>query len=90
MFNTMMDKVKACGDDVDIYVRDNIAHLTINDFEGFNDKWQEVYRDYDNPKAVKTLTTWLLDNCTSWEDDYYIIYHFNGFDVKLGYTSFDI
>ena len=91
MFKTMLDKINACGNDVSMYTdEDKIVHLTIDDFAGFDEHWNEIFRKYDNPKAVKALTIWLLENCLSWEDDYYIIYHFNGFDVQLGYTSFDI
>lgn len=36
MFDTMMTMIDACRNDVDFFVENDIIHLTINDFEGFD------------------------------------------------------
>jgi len=64
-------------------------HLTINDFEGFDDDWNEIMRDYDEEK-VDILLEWLKNHASSVNMDYYELYHFNGFDVEIGFTSYDI
>lgn len=90
MFDTLMTLINACENDVDFFKIDRKIHLTINDLEGFNDDWNEVMRDYDNPNAVDALLNWLDTNCAFKVDEFYTIYSFDGFAVKLGYTSFDI
>lgn len=47
-------------------------------------------RDYDDFDAVNRLLDWLNKNCISKTDDFYVVYSFSDFKVKLGYTSFDI
>lgn len=90
MFEELMMMVEACEADVDYDVDGSDVSLTFDDFEGFDDDWSEVMRDYVNPAAVEALEDWLDDNCLSCEGDLYIVYHFDGFDVEVGYTSFDI
>lgn len=90
MFDTLMALINACENDVDFFEKDKIIHLTIDDFEGFDDNWNEVMRDYNNPNAVNALLDWLDINCAFKVDKFYTIYSFDGFAVELGYTSFDI
>ena len=90
MFNTLMALIDACENDVDFFKEDRMIHLTINDFEGFDGNWNEVMRDYDNPDAVDALLDWLNANCAFKVDEFYTTYSFDGFDVQLGYASFDI
>ena len=94
----MMEKIIAMlekmGGDVDYRVRecdDELPELviTVDDFESFDDDWSEVMRDYDE-EAVDALIEWLEEHCISAEGDFYAYYHFEGFDVQLGYASFDI
>lgn len=90
MFDTLMALINACENDVDFFEKDKIIHLTIDDFKGFDDNWNEVMRDYNNPNAVNALLDWLDINCAFKVDEFYTIYSFDGFAVELGYTSFDI
>lgn len=90
MFETLMALVDACENDVDYFEEGGMVHLTIDDFEGFDDNWNEVMRDYDNPDAVDALLDWLNENCAFKVDEFYAIYSFDDFAVQLGYTSFDI
>lgn len=90
MFDTLMNLINACGYDVDFLYDHGVMHLTIEDFEGFDDDWGEVMRDYDNPDAVDALLDWLNVNSNFKVEEFYTIYSFDGFSVELGYTSFDI
>ena len=90
MFDTLMVLIDACENDVDFFEEDGMIDLTINDFEGFDDNWNEVMRDYDNPNAVDALLDWLNANCVSKVDEFYAVYSFGDFAVQLGYASFDI
>ena len=63
--------------------------ITVDDFEGFDEDWSEIMRDYDE-EAVDGLIEWLEEHCISEDGDFYSYYHFEEFDVQLGYSSFDI
>ena len=91
MFNEFMQMVEACSDDVTLDRRSNgIYHLTLEDFEGFNENWHEVEREYDNEEAVDALLDWLETNCNEQREDFYIYYIFSDFQIIVGYSSFDI
>lgn len=90
MFDTIITLINACGHDIYFYTTDNTIYITIDDFDGFDDDWNEIMRDYENPDAVNALLNWLDNNCISQTGDLYTFYSFNDFKVELGYTSFDI
>lgn len=71
-------------------VDDNRINLTINDFEGFDDDWSEMDREFVDAKAVEEVLDWLEENANSVEGDSYEYYHFDDIVVEVGYTSFDI
>lgn len=83
--------VEMCGEDVNMRM-DCIGtiHLDFVDFAGFDDDWNEIMRDYDNPQAVANLINWLNDNCLSCDEDFYATYDLGDFSVIVGYTSYDI
>lgn len=91
-----MNMLKELGNDVmtaDFYNKEqglHTIHVDLNDFEGFDDDWCEVMRDYDDAQRVDSFIAWLDDNCIAQEGDYYVHYTFEGFVVVLGYTSYDI
>jgi len=64
--------------------------VTLEDFGGFDENWCEIDLEYNNPEMVDAFLEMLETECTSKEDDFYVIYHFEGFDVRLGYASFDV
>ena len=91
MFNEFKKMVDACGDDVTLNRRSNgIYRLTLEDFEGFDEYWHEVEREYDNEEAVNALLNWLETNCAEQREDFYTYYIFSDFQVIVGYASFDI
>ena len=91
MMEIIIAMLEEMTEDVDYYVRYNGTELviTVDDFEGFDENWSEVMRDY-NEEAVERLIEWLEEHCISVDGDLYSYYHFEEFDVQLGYTSFDI
>lgn len=86
----MMDALVALGADASWYEYDGVFRVELQDFDGFDDDWDEVDRDYDDPEAVEAFLDMLDASCLSHEGDYYVDYHFDGFDVHLGYASYDI
>ena len=93
MFEEMMMMVRALEAVGDVMFNDwtdGSYDITFCDFEGFDEDWEEVMRDYADEMGVEALQEWLEEHCVSQEDDFYVVYHFEGFDVQVGFTSFDI
>jgi hypothetical protein len=65
-------------------------NLTIDDFEGFDENWGEIDREYVDADAVDEVLEWLKKNANSVDGDFYTYYEFGEIDVEVGYTSFDI
>lgn len=63
MFERIMTIAKELTvfEDVDIYEYDGIVYINFHDFAGFNAKWEEVYRPYEQPDLVDALLS-LLDH----------------------------
>ena len=91
MFNEFNKLVRACGVDAILERHsDGTYVLTLEDFEGFDDDWNEVEREYVNEEAVDALLKWLEANYTERKSNLYIHYVFPDFRLTLGYASFDI
>lgn len=89
-YTTILEMANALGEDAIVFDTPNHISIDFNDFEGFDANWSEIMRDYDNPVAVKAFEDFLNENALSVDDDFYTDYHFNGFTVTVGYTSYDI
>lgn len=87
----MISAIEALGADASLWdEEDYCLDVTIENFDGFDEDWSEADREYDNEEAVDTFIEMLDRECLSREGDFYVTYHFEGFDVRLGYASFDI
>lgn len=82
-----LDRISA---DAFYEVIENHIDLTIDDFEGFDEDWSEIFRDFVDEKAINEVLEWLKINADYVEDDYYYSYHFGDIVVEVGYTSYDI
>ena len=89
-FEKMIAAIEALGDDALYDVVDRTINVTLRDFDGFDDDWCEIMRDYDNEQAVENFLKMLANECISFKDNFYKDYKFDGFTVSLGYASFDI
>lgn len=91
-FEEIMAELEKLGDDVTVYADEEkeMIDVTFEDFEGFDDDWCEIEREYDNPEAVENFLEMLEAECISKEDDFYKKYFFDGFYVEIGYSSYDI
>lgn len=68
----------------------NHIDLTIDDFEGFDEDWDEVDREFVDADAIEKVLEWLEENADYVDGNYYHYYHFDDIVVEVGYTSFDI
>ena len=82
-----LDRISA---DASYEITGSRIDLTIDDFEGYDDDWSEIFRDFVDEKAVDEVLEWLEKNADYVEDDYYCRYHFGDIVVEVGYTSYDI
>ena len=83
-------KMDAISNDSWYDVSENNIDLTINDFEGFDENWSEVDREFVDADAVEEVLAWLADNADEVTGDFYRYYHFGEIVVCVGWTSFDI
>lgn len=64
-------------------------HIDVEDFDGFDENWDEQFRDYDTERVGEIEET-LRRSCIREENRLYTRFVFDGFCVVWGYTSFDI
>ena len=85
----MLNKLEETND-VDFYEIENTLHINFNDFEGFDEDWKEIDRDYENEELVHQVLNFLEKNCKGQKEDLYKEFIFDDFNVIVGYSSFDI
>ena len=88
-YEEVMALLKTLGDDVSVFAHDDVIRVTVEDFEGFDDDYCEVMRDYDED-AVDEVLEALEAHCAEVVGDFYTDYYFEGFSVRVGYASYDI
>ena len=88
-YEEVMALLETLGDDVTVTERGDTIRVTVEDFEGFDDDWCEIDRDYDED-AVDEVLEALEAHCAEVVDDFYTDYYFDGFSVRVGYASYDI
>ena len=87
----MLAAIDALDRDASLWNREDYClDVTIENFDGYDENWSEIDRAYDDEEAVGAFIEMLDRECISCEGNYYTIYHFDDFDVRLGYASFDI
>lgn len=88
----MVEMLKAMEEnrDVTFYEYNGVYHVTFEDFEGFDENWDEVMRDFEDEAMVDQFFDWMKANAEKVEGDFYRMYYFDGFAVEVGYASYDI
>lgn len=85
----MLEESKNLGD-VDYYTYENELNIDFNDFDGFDDEWNEVEREYTNENLVNKILNYIETNATLIKDSLYQTYQLDDKIIVIGYTSFDI
>ena len=66
-------------------------HVSLNDFEGFDENWSEIFRKFDNKNAIEDVQNWLEENCDAFEECFTsTYYYFDDFIVHWFYKSGDL
>lgn len=88
----MKEQLMALCEDISFweYTDRNKLDVIVEDFEGFDEDWDEVFADIDDD-AVDKMIEWLETHCDSHEgDSLYQYYTFGDLVVCLGWASYDI
>lgn len=85
----MLEESKNLGD-VDYYTYENELNIDFNDFDGFDDEWNEIDREYTNENLVNQILNYIEANAVLVKDSLYQTYKLNDKTIVIGYTSFDI
>ncbi len=89
-YEMVMELLATAGEDLSIDTRLNgDISVTVEDFDGFDEEWEEIERDYDED-LIDSIEDKLEELADSVDGDYYRYYHFDGFTVVWGHSSFDI
>lgn len=85
----MLEESENLGD-VDYYTCGNELNIDFNDFDGFDDEWNEIEREYNNENLVSQILNYIETNAVLIKDSLYQTYQLNDKIIVIGYTSFDI
>jgi len=88
----VMELLATAGADLSVweYSDGSQISVTVEDFEGFSDDWDEIDRELDDEDLVDSIEEQLEASALSVSGDYYRYFEFDGFTVVWGYASFDI
>ena len=82
----MIKELELCGDILIGHLNEEI-HIDIYDFVGFDDDWNEEYREFSKPELVGRLEETFEE---LGDGEYYNTMDLEGQRFVLGYTSYDI
>lgn len=86
----VIELLKTAGNDLYYNINnEGDINVTINDFIGFDDDWNEIYREY-NEELVDTIEEKIEAAADDAWGDFYRYYKFEDFIIIWGYASFDI
>lgn len=86
----VIELLKTAGNDLYYNINnEGDINVTINDFIGFEDDWNEIYREY-NEELVNTIEEKIEAAADDAWGDFYRYYKFEDFIIIWGYASFDI
>ena len=82
MFEKLMTMVNALVEVEDVYYReyDNTLYITVEDFEGFDKDYEEIYREFANEELVDELVKF-IKNANYTIDNYTIELHYSSEDI---------
>ena len=82
MFEKLMTMVNALVEVEDVYYReyDNTLYITIEDFEGFDKNYEEIYRELVNEELVDELVKF-IKNANYTIENYTIELHYSSEDI---------
>jgi len=88
----VMELLATAGDDLSVWESSDGSRIdvTVEDFIGFDEDWDEIDRELDDEELVDSIKEQLEASALSISGNYYRYFEFDGFTVVWGYASFDI
>ena len=86
LITAQLDRISA---DSSYDVTDNHIELTIDDFDGFDEDWNEIDREFVDEDLVDEVLEWLEENADYADGDFYRSYYFGKIVVEVDYSYFD-
>lgn len=85
---TLLQYLEGIGD-IFLYINEEnrSIDITFEDFEGFDDNWDEIHRDYVDDVAVNHALEMLYQFCSG---DFYKEGDLNGYHFQVGWESMEI
>ena len=84
----LLQHLEGIGDiSLHINEEDRSIDITFEDFEGFDDNWNEIYRDYVDDVAVNHALEMLHQFCSG---DFYEEGNLNDYHFQVGWGSMEI
>ena len=82
MFEKLMTMVNALVEVEDVYYReyDNTLYITVEDFEGFDKNYEEIYRELVNEELVDELVKF-IKNANYTIENYTIELHYSSEEI---------
>ena len=82
MFERLMAMVNALIEVEDVYFREynNTLYITVNDFEGFGEHYEEIDREFVNEELVEELEEF-IENANYTIENYTIELHYSSEDI---------
>ena len=82
MFEKFMAMVNALVEVEDVYFREynNTLYITVNDFEGFGEHYEEIDREFVNEELVEELEEF-IENANYTIENYTIELHYSSEDI---------
>ena len=82
MFERLITMVNALVEVEDVYYReyDNTLYITVEDFEGFDKNYEEIYRELVNEELVDELVQF-IKNANYTIENYTIELHYSSEDI---------
>ena len=91
MLEMVLKMLEGLGEDVMVDMsHDGDVRVVVQDFEGFDDDYAEVFRELDDEDAVDEVYDKLEDLCSFAEGDYVRYFHFDDFVVVWEEASMEI
>ena len=86
----VMEMLNNLNEEVIVDDYDKEIEVEVNDWEGFDENWEEIMRDYDE-EAVEAVYNIFKNACKAYKNDgLYEYFIFEGFQICWGYASYNI
>ena len=91
-YEQIINLLATAGEDLSVckYPNRTRIYVTVVDFLGFDENYNEIYRDLDNPELVDSIKNKLMESADEVYGNFVRYFKFGDFTVVWDYSSMDI